>query len=44
MLGQFTGIKDRDIEQFRLPGKQVILAPDKYKTGQLKYPYEKARK
>lgn len=44
LLVQFNGIKDKDVEQFRLPGKQVILAPDKYKTGQLKYPYEKARK
>jgi len=43
-LVQFSGVKDKDVEQFRQPGKQVILAPDKYKTGQLKYPYEKARK
>ena len=44
LLVQFNGIKDKDVEQFRSPGKQVILTPDKYKTGQLKYPYEKARK
>ena len=44
LLVQFTGIKDCDIEQFRLPGKQVILAPDKYKTAQIGYPFEKARK
>ena len=44
LLVQFTGIKDKDIEQFRLPGKQVILAPDKYKTAQIRYPFEKARK
>ena len=44
LLVQFTGIKDKDIEQFRLPGKQVILSPDKYKTGQIRYPFEKARK
>ena len=44
LLVQFNGIKDKDVEQFRLPGKQVILAPEKFKTGQLKYPYEKARK
>lgn len=43
LLVQFTGIKDRDIEQFRHPGKQVILAPDKYRTGQVRYPFEKAR-
>ena len=44
LLVQFSGVKDKDVEQFRQPGKQVILAPEKYKTGQLKYPYEKARK
>jgi branched-chain amino acid transport system substrate-binding protein len=44
LLVQFTGIKDKDVEQFRQPGKQVIVAPDKYKTGQLRYPFEKARK
>ena len=44
LLIQFTGIKDKDVEQFRQPGKQVILSPDKYKTGQIRYPFEKARK
>ena len=44
LLVQFSGVKDKDVEQFRQPGKQVIVAPEKYKTGQLKYPYEKARK
>ena len=44
LLVQFTGIKDKDVEQFRQPGKQVIVAPEKYKSGQLRYPYEKARK
>ncbi|MFN0163731.1 MAG: amino acid ABC transporter substrate-binding protein [Burkholderiales bacterium] len=44
LLIQFNGIRDKDIEQFREPGKQVILAPNKYQTGQIKYPYEKARK
>ena len=43
LLVQFTGIKDKDIDQFRQSGKQVILAPDKYRTGQIRYPFEKAR-
>jgi branched-chain amino acid transport system substrate-binding protein len=43
LLVQFTGIKDKDLEQFRLPGKQVILAPAKYKTGALRHPFEKSR-
>ena len=44
LLTQFTGIKDKDVEQFRQPGKQVIVAPEKFKTGTLRAPFEKARK
>ena len=44
LMVQFTGVKDKDIEQFRQPGKQVILSPEKYKTGELRFPFEKARK
>ncbi len=44
IMTQFTGIKDKDIEQFRQPGKQVILYPENLKTGELKFPFEKSRK
>ena len=44
LMAQFTGIKDKDIEQFRQPGKQVILTPESLKTGELRAPFEKARK
>ncbi len=40
---QFRGVKDKDMEQFRRPGKQVVLYPDQYKTGDLIAPFEKAR-
>ena len=40
---QFRGVKDKDMEQFRQPGKQVVLYPDQYKTGELVAPFEKAR-
>ena len=40
---QFRGIKDKDMEQFRQPGKQVVLYPDQYKTGDVVAPCEKAR-
>src|SRR5579871_466836 len=40
---QFHGIKDKDIDQFRSPGKQVILYPDRLKTGDLVAPFEAAR-
>jgi branched-chain amino acid transport system substrate-binding protein len=40
---QFRGIKDKDMQQWRQPGKQVVLYPDQYKTGDLVQPFEKAR-
>src|SRR5215212_3708608 len=44
LQAQFRGVKDKDIEQFRSSGKQVILFPDKLKTGSLISPFEAARK
>jgi branched-chain amino acid transport system substrate-binding protein len=41
---QFRGIVDKDMDQFRQPGKQVVLHPDQYKTGDIVAPFEKARK
>ena len=41
---QFQNIKGNDAEQFRQPGKQVVLWPDKFKSGNLIYPYSAARK
>ncbi len=41
---QFRGIKDKNMEQFRSPGKQVILFPTKLKSGDLITPFEAARK
>jgi len=40
---QFRGVADKDIEQFRQPGKQVVISPDAYKTGDVITPFEKAR-
>src|SRR5438034_10161185 len=40
---QFRGIVDKDVEQFRQPGKQVVIYPNDYKTGELITPFEKAR-
>jgi branched-chain amino acid transport system substrate-binding protein len=40
---QYHDIKGTDIEQFREPKTVTILAPEKYKTGELIYPYTKAR-
>jgi branched-chain amino acid transport system substrate-binding protein len=41
---QFRGVKDKDIDQFRSAGKQVILFPERLKTGDLVTPFEAARK
>jgi branched-chain amino acid transport system substrate-binding protein len=44
LMVQFRGIVDKNVEQFRQPGKQVILQPVQLKTGELIYPFEKAHK
>jgi branched-chain amino acid transport system substrate-binding protein len=41
---QFRGIKDKDVEQFKQPGKQVVISPEAVKTGEIVAPFEKARK
>jgi branched-chain amino acid transport system substrate-binding protein len=44
LLIQFRGIKGNDVEQFKNPATQVILAPASYATGNVVYPYAEARK
>jgi branched-chain amino acid transport system substrate-binding protein len=41
---QFRGVVDKDVEQFRNPGKQIVIYPEAYKTGDAITPYDKARK
>jgi branched-chain amino acid transport system substrate-binding protein len=41
---QFRGVVDKNMDQFRQPGKQVVLYPEQYKTGEVIAPFEKARK
>jgi branched-chain amino acid transport system substrate-binding protein len=41
---QFRGVADKNVNQFRSSGKQVILFPDRLKTGDLIFPFEDARK
>ena len=40
---QFRGVTDKDMEQFRQTGRQIVLYPDPYKTGDVVAPFEKAR-
>jgi branched-chain amino acid transport system substrate-binding protein len=44
LMAQFRGVKDKNVEQFRSSGKQVILFPDRLKSGELITPFEAARK
>ncbi|TAK43004.1 MAG: branched-chain amino acid ABC transporter substrate-binding protein [Betaproteobacteria bacterium] len=43
VMVQFRGVVDKNVEQFRQPGKQVIVEPAAYKTGDV-LPFDKARK
>ena len=36
---QYQGVTGNDIEQFRQPGRQVILYPEDLKSGTFRYPY-----
>jgi len=44
LQAQFRGVVDKNMEQFRNSGKQVILFPDSLKSGDLVAPFEAARK
>jgi branched-chain amino acid transport system substrate-binding protein len=41
---QYQGIKGTDVEQFRGPGKKIVLYPDEFKSGTMVYPYSAATK
>jgi branched-chain amino acid transport system substrate-binding protein len=40
---QYQGIRGNDINQYREPGRAVILYPPELKSGELIYPFAKAR-
>ena len=40
---QFQNIKSNDLAQFKDISTQVVVAPAEYKSGNLIYPYEKAK-
>jgi len=39
---QYQGIETTDVEQFKQPGKRIVLYPDEFKSGNIIYPYSKA--
>jgi len=40
---QFRGIKGNTIDQFKDPNTEAIITPAEYKSGDVIYPYEKAK-
>jgi branched-chain amino acid transport system substrate-binding protein len=44
LLVQYRGIAGNDIEQFKQPGKQVILHPARFKSGELQTPFESIKR
>jgi branched-chain amino acid transport system substrate-binding protein len=44
LLIQYRGIVGNDIEQFKLPGKQVVLHPARFKSGDLQVPFDSTKK
>lgn len=43
VMVQFRGVVDKNVDQFRQPGKQVIVEPEAYRTGEI-IPFDKAHK
>ena len=41
---QYQGVSGNDVNQFREAGKQVILHPPEFKSGEFKYPYSDLKK
>ena len=44
LQAQYRGVVDKNLDQFKTAGKQVILFPDNLKTGEVIVPFETARK
>jgi len=44
LLIQYRGIAGNDIEQFKLPGKQVVLHPARYRSGDLQVPFDSMKR
>jgi branched-chain amino acid transport system substrate-binding protein len=44
LMVQYQGIKGNDLEQFRGPGRKVVLLPEEFKSGNIIYPYAAAQK
>ncbi|MFM9885861.1 MAG: amino acid ABC transporter substrate-binding protein [Burkholderiales bacterium] len=41
---QYQGIQDGDLEQFKKPGRQIIVYPPNLKSGEFKYPFSEIKR
>ena len=39
LLVQYQGVEGNAIDQFKLPGKQVIIFPPELRSGEFRYPF-----
>jgi branched-chain amino acid transport system substrate-binding protein len=44
LMVQFQNIVNGDLEQFKHPGKRIVLLPQEWASGELKFPYTEAKK
>jgi branched-chain amino acid transport system substrate-binding protein len=44
LMVQFQNIENGDLEQFKNPGKRIVLLPEEWASGELKFPYTEAKK
>jgi branched-chain amino acid transport system substrate-binding protein len=44
LMVQFQDIENGDLEQFKHPGKRVVLLPEEWASGEFRFPYTEARK
>jgi len=44
LMVQYQNIERRDVEQFKGPGRKVVLYPEEFKSGNLIYPYSAAQR
>jgi branched-chain amino acid transport system substrate-binding protein len=43
LMVQYLKIQGNGIDQFRGPGKKIVLWPDEFKSGSIVYPYSAAK-
>ena len=44
LMVQYRGVAPHDVEQFRRPGKVIVVAPDRFRTGELVKPFAEAQR